>query len=241
MKQLNMQIEDSQHDWLRRHAFETRESIAQIVRGLIDRAMKEVAPVHKYSVSQVEHPLDFCQVDPSANPVQPMEVYLEFDPQEGALSIDMRHTIDGTPMRAWHGIVRRYPVPARVNAVDLAEDINAGVCDHLLDAIRGGHTVEWDGSNHIGRLTQAAQDAELGLCALLEEYEDDSVGGLWDAGEWLYDIRHDLGITADTTDNELQALATKLEAEALDENTRLYSTMKALEAIRQELIDEREN
>lgn len=39
MKALNIQIEDHQHEWLRRRAFETRESIAQIVRGLLDRAM----------------------------------------------------------------------------------------------------------------------------------------------------------------------------------------------------------
>ncbi len=39
MKALNIQIEDRQHEWLRREAFVRNTSIAQIVRGLIDREM----------------------------------------------------------------------------------------------------------------------------------------------------------------------------------------------------------
>ena len=140
-------------------------------------------------------------------------------------------------MDVWHGLIRRYPIPALVNAVHLTEDINAGAFDRLLDQIARGHTVEWDGHNWVGGLTQDAEDAELDIVARLEGYEDPSLGGLWDASDWLYDSRHDLGITPTSTDAELQAIASKLEGEALNENVRLYGTLEALEYFRQELID----
>ena len=41
VKQLNIQIEDNQHEWLRQKAFAERISMAQVVREIIDNAMKE--------------------------------------------------------------------------------------------------------------------------------------------------------------------------------------------------------
>ena len=41
MKQLNIQIEDDQHEWLRQKAFRERVSMAQVVREIINKSMKE--------------------------------------------------------------------------------------------------------------------------------------------------------------------------------------------------------
>ncbi len=41
MKQLNIQIEDGQHEWVRRQAFERRMSMADIVREAISNSMEE--------------------------------------------------------------------------------------------------------------------------------------------------------------------------------------------------------
>lgn len=188
-------------------------------------------------ITPATHPLQYLQPDPSTNPTRAMRIFLEVAPQQGAIKIDTRHEIDGTPMDVWHGLIRRYPIPALVNAVDLTTAINAGEFDRLLDRIARGHTVEWDGRNWVGKLTQDAEDAELDLAARLEEYEDDSLGGLCDASDWLWSTRHEIGITPTSTDAELQAIASKLEGEALNENVRLYGTLEALEYFRQELID----
>ena len=191
----------------------------------------------KHSIEQAEHPLDFCRPDYSSRPVKPLVTSLIFDPAERTLHIDFRRAIDPTPMRIWHGTVSRYPVPAAVNAVGLTEDINAGAFDDLFDRIVAGHSVVWDGHNWVGRLTQDAEDAEEDLCEKIEEYEIVAFGGLQDASDWLWSTRHDLGITPTSTDAELQAIASKLEGEALNENVRLYGTLEALEYFRQELID----
>lgn len=47
MKQLNIQIEDHQHEWLRQKAFAERISMAQVVRGAITKSMKEERLVKK--------------------------------------------------------------------------------------------------------------------------------------------------------------------------------------------------
>jgi predicted HicB family RNase H-like nuclease len=41
VKQLNIQIEDDQHEWLRQKAFRERVSMAQVVREIINKSMKE--------------------------------------------------------------------------------------------------------------------------------------------------------------------------------------------------------
>ena len=47
MKQLNIQIEDDQHEWLRQKAFRERVSMAQVVREIINKSMKEERLVKK--------------------------------------------------------------------------------------------------------------------------------------------------------------------------------------------------
>ncbi len=41
MKQTNLQIEEDQHDWLRKQAFEKNISLAQVVRDIIAEAMRK--------------------------------------------------------------------------------------------------------------------------------------------------------------------------------------------------------
>lgn len=62
MKQLNIQIEDDQHEWLRQKAFRERVSMAQVVREIINKSMKEERLVKKamFRVPEMErsfHPL----------------------------------------------------------------------------------------------------------------------------------------------------------------------------------------
>lgn len=40
MKNLTVQIQEEQHEWLKRKAFEEDTSMAAIIRGLLDREME---------------------------------------------------------------------------------------------------------------------------------------------------------------------------------------------------------
>ena len=47
MKALNIQIEDFQHEWIRRQAFERRMSMSDVVREIITKSMKGESSVKK--------------------------------------------------------------------------------------------------------------------------------------------------------------------------------------------------
>ncbi|WP_461367790.1 hypothetical protein [Candidatus Darwinibacter acetoxidans] len=217
MKQLNIQIEDDQHEWLRQKAFRERVSMAQVVREIINKSMKEERLMKKatFRVPEMER-TDLLEVDPSSQSLRPQTPYLELDltSPDNAIHIDTYCQIDGTPISVWHGVVRRYYLSPKTNAEALTTDINAGVFDDLFQRIVDGSEVEWNGSNYVARLNEDAREAEEELEKLLEDYVDESIG-LWDAGEWLQDSSdEDLGVTAASTDDELAKKARELEEEA---------------------------
>ena len=217
MKQLNIQIEDDQHEWLRQKAFRERVSMAQVVREIINKSMKEERLVKKamFRVPEMER-TELLEIDPSSQSLRPQTPYLELDltSPDKQIHIDTYCQIDGTPISVWHGVVRRYYLSPKTNAEALTTDINAGVFDDLFQRIVDGSEVEWDGNNFVGRLNEDARDAEEELEQLLEDYVDGSIG-LWDAGEWLQDSSdEELGVTAASTDDELAKKARELEEEA---------------------------
>ena len=217
MKQLNIQIEDDQHEWLRQKAFRERVSMAQVVREIINKSMKEERLVKKamFRVPEMER-TQLLKVDPSSQTLKPQTPYIELDltSPDKQIHIDTYCQIDGTPISVWHGVVRRYYLSPYTDAEALTSDINAGVFDDLFQRIVDGSEVEWDGNNFVGRLNEDAREAEEELEQLLEDYVDGSIG-LWDAGEWLQDSSdEELGVTAASTDDELAKKARELEEEA---------------------------
>src|SRR5690606_6095881 len=94
----------------------------------------------------------------------------------------------------------------------------------------------WDGNNHVCRMTDDAMMADGELERLLRDYPHVH-GGAWDAGDWLYEAYEsgDLGLTAETTDEELEALAERWEQEARDAGICLLGTIEALTEWRDEL------
>jgi hypothetical protein len=217
VKQLNIQIEDDQHEWLRQKAFRERVSMAQVVREIINKSMKEEKLVKKatFRVPEMER-TQLLKVDPSSQTLKPQTPYIELDltSPDNAIHIDTHCQIEGTPISVWHGVVRRYYLSPYTDAEALTSDINAGVFDDLFQRIVDGSEVEWDGNNFVGRLNEDARDAEEELEKILEDYVDGSIG-LWDAGEWLQDSSdEELGVTAASTDDELAKKARELEEEA---------------------------
>jgi len=118
----------------------------------------------------------------------------------------------GVPMDVWNDRTLRMSVPHNVNGPDLADYLE-GEGIGLLEAIHAGHSVRWDGSDHVGRLTDAARVAKEKLEEALLAF--DSTVEVWTADEYLFNANtlRDLwlGRSLDDVVYEL-----KLEAEGFD-------------------------
>lgn len=147
---------------------------------------------------------------PSGTPYD--RVHLDID-EDGAVSLTTRtyYGGDSTPMEIWHGRTLRYTVNPGADAEWLREHLaEGGELATLIDRIVAGHSVHWDGSNHVGRLTDEAQDASERLDALLSDAP--LYSGSWsDAETWLIGDRRlaDIAreIDADTTAQDLVSQA----------------------------------
>lgn len=92
-------------------------------------------------------------------------------------------------------------------------------------AVAAGHETYWDGYNMVGRLTtDEAREADERLRTLFDEggglVWTSSDVSVWSPSEWLGDYASE-GITADTTDDELEAIAEDDARIAADERVVL--------------------
>lgn len=162
----------------------------------------------------------------------PQPCYIKLDCKTGRLCADWNAEIGtSVPISVWHGHDQRWSIPALHDHVadELLEEL-APLCQRIVD----GYECEWDGSNHVARFTPDADAARDEIDGMLyrREWDDSEVIAVWDAGDWLG--LDDYGITAKTSDEELDAKAEEIEAEAEAEaNARLEGTRKALEWIRE--------
>lgn len=156
-----------------------------------------------------------CQYTGEFNP-QP--VYVELGLEDGILLASYDAIVGpGMPASVYHGIDRRWTIPAMTDdgANALLQEI-APLAQRVLD----GSDVDWDGNNKVGRiLTDDAQAAYDAIGELCEALDSDSQGALqvWNMdtiGEgWTAD---EAGITATTTDAELDQIEKRLTEEFRD-------------------------
>lgn len=123
----------------------------------------------------------FKQYDGQA---MPQPAYVELT-EDGQVTADWSGEIGGAlPMTVWHGRTRRYRVPSAIKGSGLRALVER--IQPLLERVHGGHLVEWDGSNLVGRLSDDAQAAEEQIERDIERLgEIDDVAQVWDAGDWL--------------------------------------------------------
>lgn len=181
----------------------------------------------------------------------PQGCYIELDTRNGELTADWNAEIgNGVPASVYHQIVLRWDIPT----------LTAPSANRLLDKLAtlatqvlAGATTEWDGNNHVGKLTADARAAADDIEAHCQEAREEpfayDVLGEYDAGDWFgadagyRDSRYvsseeataeNLGITAATTDTQLEELAADAEREALtaQEPAVLTGALKFLTGIR---------
>ncbi|RME23332.1 MAG: hypothetical protein D6800_09985 [Candidatus Zixiibacteriota bacterium] len=117
---------------------------------------------------------------------QPQPAYLELD-EFGNVSLDYSSEIGGAvPMDVWHGRTLRWsvsPYLSRDAALDLLEDASLVA---LLERVHAGHSVDWDGSNMVGHLTEDAREAKQKVQEILDEISRDGAAQVWDAYDWVF-------------------------------------------------------
>lgn len=169
----------------------------------------------------------------------PQSCYVSLDCDTGTLSAEWDGIIGaGIPMNVYHGRVRRWSIPALT-----ASAVN-GLLDEILpyaETIIAGYERVWDGHNHVGQLTEEASEASEAIQSLCDRDWDGQAIEAWDACDWYGGIsgrdmqRRSLGITAESTDDELAAI------EAAEENNaspRIINGIgKHLRMLRDEAID----
>jgi hypothetical protein len=164
---------------------------------------------------------------------QPQDCYIEFDPSEGTLRASYNPEIgNAVPVAVWHKRILCWEIKAL--KADCANDLMRDLVP-LCERIAAGYSERWDGSNLVGELdddaTDAAQDAEEKCCHADGELE------VWDAFDYLAQTdADDIGLTADSTDEDLERIEDELQQEAeangIDYVWRLD---KALRQMRDEL------
>lgn len=113
---------------------------------------------------------------------KPQPAYVELD-EDGEVSADYNGVIgNAVPMAVGHLRTLRFDVSPRVGGDNLADLLESDAVVTLLERIHAGHTVEWNGNNHVGTLDDDAQAAAEALTEALAGLEDVDVG---DACEWL--------------------------------------------------------
>lgn len=169
---------------------------------------------------------------------EPQRCYLELDCDKATLRADWNSEIgNAVPMDVWNGRTRRYSIPC------LNDDAANRLIEELLplaEQIVAGYELRWDGHNQRGHLSEDAQDAELQLERIVEEWDADEseLVRVVDADDYFANSPPLDLVTADTTDEEIKAIAAKVLAES--DCDIIEGLESVLESVRQELRNERD-
>jgi len=130
-------------------------------------------------------------------------VYVDYDPIIGSgTTSDLHHDID----LAWSGI------PSETTGAEINEFLRD--VTPLMERVHAGHSVEWDGSNQVGRLdddaTKASDEIDRAIADNFEWHEPKFE--MYDPADFFEDGLSDL--KADTTDDEINAIAKRETLEA---------------------------
>ena len=171
---------------------------------------------------------------------EPQGVYLEISQTDA--SLDWNGEIgNAVPEAVYHCRVRRYELPI-IPKTDAANNLLTEWTP-LIQRIADGLDSRWNGHNHIGTLTEDAQEANEELAELIDELRDcDHLAVVaWDAVDWLDDFNPaEYNLTAQTTDKELSAIVARLEDESKPDADIVYGLESFLNDKREELREEAE-
>lgn len=170
-----------------------------------------------------EEPLPlYCQY-PQQN--EPQNAFVELDCETCTLSADYNPIIgSGAPPEVWHGRVRRYECRNTLTKEEVRSLLDE--ITPLAQRICEGYETVWNGNNHVGTLTPEAQSAEEEVVGLCEStLNEESEWQVWDAGEWMYETRHEL-VNRIKKGESTSDLAAQIENEAREACTYLTGNVE---------------
>lgn len=148
--------------------------------------------------------------------MQPQPVFVELDTEDGELSVDWSAAIGaGMSASVYHGRTLSWPLPRALTAT-AANELLANIAP-MAQAVLDGYAIDWDGSNWVGAPTgPAAVDAidKIGEWCTESDWDPaDTVCG-YDAADWFSEGLDEVGVTAETTNEQLTVIAAQQDKDA---------------------------
>jgi len=166
----------------------------------------------------------------------PQPVVVELNCDDGELSAD--YLVDPSSTRAdvWHG--RRLQWGIQLMLADTANILLHKIAP-LAQQILDGYEPIWNGSNHVGRLNGSARTASEEIERMCEAAVPDLL--IYTASDWFSSSTPaDIGVTADSTDDDLEEVAANALAYADGEVHVITGAEEYLQEMRDEIWDERD-
>jgi|GEM_PF-3089020 len=136
---------------------------------------------------------------------------LKLDPRDRTVWVTQEYNDNATPSDEWNGLILTWGVPSHPTETAMRQWITESM--GVLITICDGFESRWNGSNHVGSLSEEARAAKEAI-----EFEFDNDGGptnyyeTWDVEAWLESSMNE--ITATTTDEQLADLAEQWQPDA---------------------------
>ena len=167
-----------------------------------------------------------------------------FDYADATWSVTERHqSQNATGFYEHFGNAQSFTLPANTDASEFAKWV-AEIVQPILNRIMAGYSTEWKNGNDIARFDENAEEAKEELAAFFDRYDNSipvlEYAGAADAADYLYDVKNtilaDIGITATSTLEDIQAAAESVNVDALDNLVRLEGTARYITDLRDEQL-----
>jgi putative transposon-encoded protein len=167
-----------------------------------------------------DDPIALVTENPMSSTTEQTPIYLEVDWQEEtiiATTYDLQR--DGMPMAIYHDLISLFRLPDNVNAYRLKGWVDKHALP-LIEQVAAGFSAEWDGSNMVGSFPRS--DEGRSTFEILDDWfrceaePPTHEGGLMHIRDWLLDADPlpESDLSPLTTDEEIETLATRIEADA---------------------------
>lgn len=142
----------------------------QLAQGFSAGVNAEFRQEEKNMKLKKQHTQDHCYYQYPAQS-RPQPAYLLLDLEDGELTADYSGDIgNGVSMRVWHGVDVQVDFDPRLTA-DAINRLMDQVADDLQTVLDGA-SVEWDGNNWVGILTDDAREALESARQTAERFDD---------------------------------------------------------------------
>ena len=163
-------------------------------------------------------------------------------PQSASLELDENGNVsagwdeDGTPMYVWNGRTIQWSLPESLTGEAVADFVARADVAALLARVHEGHSIEWDGSNNVGRLTEDAREAQDDLEQLIQSnpFNESDFAWVMTAREWAFNDQNVAEVWPDPAET-LDAVAERVAGDTIHADARVVLTTDMKDAFLDEI------